>query len=44
MYLKAHIEVDQIALVKLIKTNTSNEAGQFVQDDKAVKNDKSLSL
>jgi hypothetical protein len=42
MYIKANIEVDQAALVKLIKTDVANNAGE--SSDKATNKDISLTL
>lgn len=42
MYIKANIEVDQVALVKLIKTDVANNAGE--SPDKAANKDISLTL
>lgn len=42
MYIKANIEVDQVALVKLIKTDVANNAGE--SPDKATNKDISLTL
>jgi hypothetical protein len=44
MYIKASIDVDQVGIIKLIKTENSNSASQPVQVDKAAKNLKSLTL
>ena len=44
MYIKASIDVDQVGIIKLIKTENSNSASQPAQVDKAAKNLKSLTL
>lgn len=44
MYIKASIDVDQVGIIKLIKTENSNSASQPAQVDKPAKNLKSLTL
>jgi len=38
MYIKASIDVDSFALVKILKSNKTNLAGQAIQEDKVAKN------
>lgn len=44
LYIKAHIDVDDVALIKLTRIDKPMRASQPIQKDKVEKNDKSLTL